>query len=212
MTCHSHGVQLLGGGLALAGFGLAGSLHCLGMCGPLSALLGRGPELRSALPAYHAGRLAAYGVLGILFFLAGAPLRGLLPWPWLPLLWALPLLLFALRPSQPPAWLGAAHRRLSLATLGWRPWQRGLALGLLTPLLPCGLLYAAAGTAVSAPNAWTAAGWMLAFGLGSAPGLLLGQSAMGWLARVRGGAWAAALQRCSAALTAFVLLLLSWPQ
>jgi sulfite exporter TauE/SafE len=58
------------------GFGLAGSLHCLGMCGPivLSYSVGlRGPKL-AAHAAYNAGRILTYMFLGAL---AGTAGRGL---------------------------------------------------------------------------------------------------------------------------------------
>ena len=55
--------------------GLAGSLHCVGMCGPLSL----GLPMREASPArraialglYHAGRIFAYSIIGMLFGLMG---------------------------------------------------------------------------------------------------------------------------------------------
>ena len=62
--------------------GLAGSLHCLGMCGPLVVAysLNLRPDMRSGLPAqdiywssnlthhltFHLGRMATYGFLGAL--------------------------------------------------------------------------------------------------------------------------------------------------
>jgi sulfite exporter TauE/SafE len=211
MACHLHSVQALSGSLALFSFGLVGSLHCLGMCGPLSSLMANDAKPRQALALYHAGRLTAYSVLGAALALLGSPLRLALPWPWAPLLWSLPLLLFALRPVTAPAWMAALHRQAWTRTLAWPASRRAIALGLLTPLLPCGLLYAAAASALAAPSPAAAAGWMAAFALGSAPGLFLGQTGMLWLARARGGAWPGRLQRVSAAVTALVILYLSKP-
>ncbi len=86
---------LLFGGLFLTG--LAGSLHCLGMCGPIllafSRLLSTSPReepvsenrpLRSTssktglalgFSAYHLGRLWTYGLLGLVAGWAGSSLR-----------------------------------------------------------------------------------------------------------------------------------------
>jgi sulfite exporter TauE/SafE len=211
MACHLHSAQLLSGSLALFSFGLVGSLHCLGMCGPLSSLVTQDAKPRQALALYHLGRISAYSGLGAVLAVLGSPLQAALPWPWLPLLWSIPLLLFALRPVKAPAWMAAWHRKAWTRTLAWPAPRRALALGLLTPLLPCGLLYAAAASALAAPSPWSAAGWMAAFALGSAPGLFLGQTGMLWLARARGGAWPGRLQRVSAALTAAVILYLSRP-
>lgn len=54
--------------------GLLGSLgHCVGMCGPVSVLIGRGRALsRGQLALAHLGRLSTYALLG-----AAAGLLGL---------------------------------------------------------------------------------------------------------------------------------------
>ena len=55
--------------------GLAGSLHCVGMCGPLSLGLPMHEASRSrkiiALALYHLGRIVTYALLGLLFGLMG---------------------------------------------------------------------------------------------------------------------------------------------
>ena len=48
-----------------------------------------------------------------------------------------------------------------------------LAIGLLMGLLPCGMSYAAFARALPAGSIWTGALLVLAFGLGTVPGLLL---------------------------------------
>ncbi len=199
--------QTLAGAGALFAFGMGGSLHCAGMCGPLACLAG-GASAR-ALLTYHAARLASYAGVGALLFAAGAPLQRSLNSPWAGLLLALPLLLFALRPGEPPAWLGRLHGRLARVALPWSPWRRSLALGALTPLLPCGLFWAAASASALAPNAQTASAWMLAFAAGTLPLLALSQGGWSWLATWRQGLWGARLQRLSALLTGGVLLALS---
>jgi len=56
-------------------FGLISSFHCIGMCGPIAMML---PLERNNLTKkafqillYHAGRLTAYGTLGLVFGLLG---------------------------------------------------------------------------------------------------------------------------------------------
>jgi len=141
--------------LTLAGAlltGLATSLHCAGMCGPLACGVGmfaksEGERLAAAC-VYHGGRLAAYTVVGAICGALGKEPLGwffhspavLLPWA---LVLALLLLATGLEKKIPkPAFLlrFTARARLKARTL---PATTGAALtGLLTPFLPCGPLYA----------------------------------------------------------------------
>lgn len=200
--------QATAGMLAFFTLGLAGGLHCLGMCGPLACLLGR-PErtpLRS-LGLYHGGRLAAYATVGALFASLGAPLRPVLTWPVLAVIGTVPLLLYALRPSAPsPLFLARAHAAGARRLRGLPPPARALGLGLLTPALPCGILYAAAGSAVAAPSAAVGALWMVAFAAGTLPLLVTGQFGFTWAAKVRGGAWVGGVRRAAALLAALTLI------
>ena len=59
--------------------GLLGSLHCLGMCGPIAFML---PVDRSSrgragfqTAVYHGGRILAYSIMGLLFGLLGKGLN-----------------------------------------------------------------------------------------------------------------------------------------
>ena len=63
---------MLGTALVL---GLLGSLHCIGMCGPIAFMLplNRRNLARqwTQLGLYHLGRLFAYGLIGLVFGLIG---------------------------------------------------------------------------------------------------------------------------------------------
>lgn len=72
----------------------------------------------------------------------------------------------ALRAS--PRWTARVARFHALA-LALEPRSRALAIGLLTPLLPCGWLYAFVATAAGTGNALTGAATMAAFWLGTLP-------------------------------------------
>jgi sulfite exporter TauE/SafE len=139
-----------------------------------------------------------------------APLHSSWAPAWMALLLALPLLLFALRPAEPPAWLGRLYASGARSASAWPSTLRALALGLLTPLLPCGLFWAAAASAALAPTAGAAAGWMLAFAAGSLPLLALSQFGWSRLGAAR-GAWGPRLQRLSAFAAAMALLAMQWP-
>lgn len=161
--------------------GLAGSLHCAGMCGPLALALpagggGRARFLAGRL-AYNGGRLVTYGALGAVLGLAGRSLalagvqRGVSV--------AAGLLLIAgvwLLPRAGGA--GSAFRivgglKRALAGLLRRPGLPSLGLlGLLNGLLPCGLVYAAGAASLAAGGAGAGALYMVVFGLGTVPMML----------------------------------------
>ena len=56
-------------------FGVLGSFHCVGMCGPIAFMLpvDRSNTLRkiTQILTYHFGRLLAYGLIGLFFGLVG---------------------------------------------------------------------------------------------------------------------------------------------
>lgn len=162
--------------------GLVGSLHCVGMCGPLAMALpiGRLPHSQRGLGIglYHAGRLLAYAGLGLLMGTLG---QGL-------------LLMGLQRPVSIGAglfllgWTLLNRRKLPGLTLGhatsWviKPmthflknptWPAFAGLGFLNGLLPCGFVYVALTGAITTSNAATGALYMALFGLGTVPALLL---------------------------------------
>jgi sulfite exporter TauE/SafE len=207
-VCTVGQAHALAGGAAFFMLGLGGGLHCMGMCGPLACLLGR-PEERPALRLglYHLGRFSAYATLGALMATLGAPLRPILSWPMLAAFAVLPLLAYAIWPSdRGPAFLARWHSAGARRLIGLPPTARALGLGLLTPALPCGILYMAAGAAVAAPGPAQGALWMLAFASGTLPLVLVGQLGFSWAARRGQGAWLPALRRGSAVLAALTLI------
>lgn len=160
--------------------GLAGSAHCIGMCGGIGVSLGFSGKRH--LPAYHAGRLLSYALLG---FIMGIwlPALGLRPdslWPRL--LAALFMtvtglcLLFDVQPARfleryaHALWKPVAN--LTRHFIPARTASDALILGLLWGFLPCGLIYNALALAASSAHPPAAALTMLAFGLGTLPAML----------------------------------------
>ncbi len=197
-----------GGALAFFVLGLAGGLHCIGMCAPLVVLLGRTDRTpRASLGLYHAARLTAYAAVGAVVAAVGAPLRPVLSWPVVAVLGALPLLLYALRPVDVgPGALARLHAAGARRLRGLPPPARALGLGLLTPALPCGVLYAAAAGAVAAPSSAVGALWLVAFAAGTLPLLAVGQAGFTWAARAGRGAYAVPARRAAALVAALTLL------
>ena len=160
--------------------GLITSVHCTGMCGPLTcAAFGR---TRTALPplVYQLARLASYSLAGGLLGMAGqraADLFSTAPARALPWAFALLFLAFAFRVEKwipQPKVLAGLLLRFRLAAM--RPSLVAVVLGFFTPLLPCGPLYLVLGVALLAGSFSAGALLMAAFALGTVPLLLLLQT------------------------------------
>lgn len=165
--------------------GLLGSVHCLGMCGGFAVSCGQVP---GGLPAWHAGRVLTYSLLGAL---AGGFGR-LLPGPaWVPgalagalLVWfALALAGLVPEPRLRPASLTRAGARAA----GTRTVTAQFLFGVVNGFLPCGLVYGALALAVAAATPGSGALAMLAFGVGTLPALTL--AAFGLRKLLLGSLW-----------------------
>lgn len=173
--------------------GLVTSLHCAGMCGPLACAVlpvrKEQGDVPSAATSYHLARLGSYSVLGALAGCLGRMPLALLPdavLRWLPWLGVLFFVGLAMRwdrhwPRVPI--LGRAFLRASGSLRGCPPPVAAAALGLATPLLPCGPLYFLLALALLSGTAVRGAEFMLAFGLGTVPLLWIAQVQYGRLRR-----------------------------
>lgn len=167
-------------------FGAANSVHCACMCGPLALAFQGGAK--GAL-AYHLGRTASYGAVGVALGGLGSALgtRELgTPTAWVAFVLAAGLIVLALlgeRGAIAIPGLGDTLKRAMSSTRTWSPSLRAGALGVVTPLLPCGLLWAACAGAAIAGSPLAGGGSMLGFALGSLPLLLLAQTQVGRLAQ-----------------------------
>jgi sulfite exporter TauE/SafE len=159
------GVALLGA----LGAALAGTPHCVGMCGALACAAGERPAQQ--LP-YHLGRIGSYAALGAL---SGA-FGHVIPGPdWVGTAVAAVLLVgFALalagwlpEPRVRLPWLTRAGAALAGRTDG----ASRLLFGMVNGLLPCGLVYATLGLAVATADPVSGALLMAVFGLGTVPAL-----------------------------------------
>lgn len=164
--------------------GLAGSLHCVAMCGPLMLAIpfaDRKQIIRESL-LYQGGRMTTYGMLGLFFGLLGKGIAVAGFQQALSILAGAVLIV--------AAFFAAEWERAALAVPGMRQltqWVRqqlgqlirqntaGAAwgMGMLNGLLPCGLVYAAIAGAISTTSGWEGSLFMLLFGLGTLPLLFL---------------------------------------
>ncbi len=162
--------------------GIAGSLHCAGMCGPLVLALARSRPPASGPCAgpvvYHLGRVASYSVLGLLLGLFGhfAVLGGFQR--WLSIALGLALLAGLLIPTKARLlaalfhWIGLLQR-LMRGILPRDSLGAQAAMGAINGLLPCGLVYVAAAGAMANAHPFASAVYMAVFGVGTWP-LMLG--------------------------------------
>jgi sulfite exporter TauE/SafE len=174
--------------------GATSSAHCLLMCGPLAcAALPRGSSGAPrgahgpAMAGYHAGRLAAYALTGALAGLLGGGVARVLALsirPYLPWVMAAVLVAGALglarRAGRIPGLAGATSF-VARRAAGMPPFLRATAMGALTPLLPCGLLYGVLAAALAAGSLPGGAAVLGGFALGATPALLLPQLPLGFL-------------------------------
>ena len=196
--------------------GLVTSLHCAGMCGPLACALmparAADSDPHTVASVYHLTRLAGYTGLGaIAGGLGRLPLAwlGESTWRFLPWLLVIFFVAVAFRLDQRlprlPL-LGRAYGWLAGKLRGGSRVRAAAALGVATPLLPCGPLYFLLSLALFAGSALRGAETLLAFGLGTVPLLWLAQANY-HLIRVRlGPVWLARAQMFLALLVAAVLV------
>lgn len=185
MSIDSESITL--GGLFVAG--LATSLHCAGMCGLLTCglgIAGRGPAI-SSVGLYHFFRLVGYAIAGAVAGTIGAQIRfnfSLSGIPWLPVLLVVFLIAIIFGIDKKlgvlPG-LGKVMTKIRIKTLSLPTPARATIIGLATPLLPCGPLYAILALAMAGGSAIKGTEIMLAFGLGAIPAIAAVQLGSSWV-------------------------------
>jgi uncharacterized protein len=161
--------------------GLTGSLHCVGMCGPI-AMMVNGNGSRNLLVnrlLYNSGRMVTYVAMGVVVGLLGKIVQwggvqgkvsvgvGVL------------IILALFVPKIQSFFLPSLSRFVSKLKLAFaqhlksRKTFSAAVTGLLNGFLPCGLVYAALAIALVQATPVQSAGVMVLFGLGTLPALLL---------------------------------------
>lgn len=182
--------------------GLGGSLHCVGMCGPLAlALPGGGADrwrLVTGRLLYNGGRVVTYALLGGIFGLVGGMVRMAGLQQTLSIALGAAIILAGLVPLLgrrvvlPGAFLGRGVAALkgSLSRL-FQSRNRSslLFIGLLNGLLPCGFVYLGLAGSLTTGSVAGGMAYMALFGLGTAP-LMLAVSLSGQLVSVDVRQWA----------------------
>lgn len=162
--------------------GFMGSLHCIGMCGPIAFMLpvDRKNHLKKfgQISLYHIGRLLAYGIIGLVFGILGKGLYVFGMQQRLSIAVGIIMILLVLIPSTTlnrfqlgrPVYkaiskiksrLGQEFKKKSADTF--------LTIGFLNGFLPCGLVYMALFGAIAMGEVAQGSLYMILFGLGTVP-------------------------------------------
>lgn len=171
--------------LAALTLGVFGSMHCIGMCGPLVLAVPGNTASRWKYIVerlvYHTGRAMMYGVIGSVLGLVG---KGVLIniQQDVSIILGVTILVAALIPLGLRARMdkysplkkihNAVAARFS-SLLKKRGYVTLFTLGMLNALLPCGLVYTAVIGAAVVADVWQSALFMFVFGMGTAPALVI---------------------------------------
>lgn len=164
--------------------GLAGSLHCVGMCGPIALMIptGNGKSKWLSLVLYHSGKILTYLIIGTLFGLIVGTIHSYTVQIIFTFISGGILLLFA----TIPAFLNlveqkgysffnkAINFKSKLAkSLSKDKIEYSFYIGFLNGFLPCAMVYSAAIIALAQKSFMNSLIVMLLFGLGTVPLLSL---------------------------------------
>ena len=171
--------------------GLMGSFHCIGMCGPIALSLPlRGNNFGQKITGgllYNLGRTTTYGMMGAFFGLIGQSFHLLGFQQWISVIMGSLMIVSVFLP-----FLFKNHIRFNLEfftvplrktiqQLFRKRSYKGLFLiGLGNGLLPCGLVYLAIAGAIGAGSVTLGIAFMVFFGLGTLPMMLV----ISWIGNV----------------------------
>ena len=160
--------------------GLAGSLHCVGMCGPIALLIptGNGQQKNLSITLYHLGKLLTYTIIGALFGLIVAGLYNYNIQSTLTIISGILLLVFAFIPkvlnlvekNGYKVFNGIIKFKNRLAkALNKNKTEYSFYIGFLNGFIPCAMVYSAAIVALSQKTFMNSIVFMIFFGLGTIP-------------------------------------------
>lgn len=162
-------------------FGLLGSFHCMGMCGPIAFLLpvDRKRPVKRFLQiiSYHFGRLFTYSLIGLLFGFLGKGFYFFGIQQQLSIVVGLSMILFIVFPKLFSKIQFSKKINILLFklknSLGKELKKKGndtfFTVGILNGFLPCGLVYMALLGALTMTTAFWGSIYLFFFGLGTIP-------------------------------------------
>ncbi|MEN8929374.1 MAG: sulfite exporter TauE/SafE family protein [Flavobacteriales bacterium] len=165
--------------------GLVGSLHCIGMCGPIALII---PTSKNEIAkffqiiTYNFGRILTYSMFGLIVGLLGETFRFAEIQQYVSIVLGVLIILIVI------ATLLSYHKAANMAnkwtTVAFRPIKTKLSkiigkerknllgIGIMNGFLPCGLIYIALIKSITANSIPESVGFMAAFGLGTIPAMM----------------------------------------
>jgi len=163
-------------------FGLLGSFHCVGMCGPIAFLLPVDHKNNfrklGQISLYHFGRLSSYAIIGLLFGLLGKSFKLFGLQQQLSILVGILMILVIIIPYKKFNKYNGSKPIFRIvekvkSNLGKQLKQKSpdtfYTIGFLNGFLPCGLVYMAVFGAIASGTALEGSLYMAVFGLGTIP-------------------------------------------
>lgn len=161
--------------------GLFGSLHCVGMCGPIAFMLPVNRKRKwlqfAQIISYHIGRLVAYATLGMLFGMLGKSFYFFGFQQQVSIIVGIIMIVSILAPTimkrfsiSKPIFVYTQKIQNRLGReLKKKKNNTFFTLGFLNGLLPCGLVYMAIFAALTTSSVTDGILYMLLFGAGTIP-------------------------------------------
>ncbi|MDX6746392.1 sulfite exporter TauE/SafE family protein [Polaribacter sp. PL03] len=162
-------------------FGLLGSFHCVGMCGPIAFMLPIDRQNKTKgffqILSYHLGRLFTYSLIGLLFGFLGKGFYFFGFQQQISIIIGFLMILFILFPrifkkinfSKNISGLIFKVKNALGKELKKKRNDTFFTIGFLNGFLPCGLVYMAVFAALATTNAFSGSLYMFLFGLGTIP-------------------------------------------
>ena len=162
-------------------FGLLGSFHCVGMCGPIAFMLpvDRTNKIKQffQILSYHLGRLFTYSLIGLLFGFLGKGFYLFGFQQQLSIIVGVFMILVIVLPKTFQKYnFSKSINRLVMkvkSALGKELKKKGndafFTIGFLNGFLPCGLVYMAVFGALATTDAFSGSLYMFIFGSGTVP-------------------------------------------
>ena len=172
--------------LAAFFIGLVGSLHCIGMCGPIAIALpvpdSNNLSFFTGRILYNLGRVVTYSFLGVVFGLLGGRIALAGAQQVVSIILGVIIIIAVLLPqkyknyfAQHPAIQKLAQPLKSNIGLLFSKgtFSAMFLIGILNGFLPCGLVYVALAGAIASGDAISGAAVMILFGLGTVPAMFV---------------------------------------
>jgi len=192
--------------------GLLGSLHCIGMCGPLAFSVPVRQHGWLALTGnklvYQLGRIFSYCLLGILAGLLGKQIWQAGLQQGISILTGMLILLAAFSRLSKIRFSGSNPTFIvkpfqKLTGFAFRHKANHLIIGMINGLLPCGFVYLALAGSLNTGSLTGSITYMFWFGMGTVPAMLAASLLIGFSARAFRG-------KLNAAMPYAMLLIGAW--